>query len=140
MTLTESSPRSKRAGKSKPALQFRKTGCLPLASVASETKPLLRQRVRELVQRYQSPNGGFIHLAFTDHLRLDFLAIPSDDDEVKVDAAKKEKSEADVLDQATGQLFKAVKQKTVKKQGRADYSKLRKDGYSERFLARLEES
>ena len=79
-------------------------------------------------------------MAFTDHLRLDFLAIPSDDDEVKVDAAKKEKSEADVLDQATGQLFKAVKQKTVKKQGRADYSKLRKDGYSERFLARLEES
>jgi hypothetical protein len=58
---------------------------------------------------------------------------------VKVDAAKREKSEAELLDQATGQLLKSVKQKMLKKQGRVDYAKLRKDGYSERFLARLEE-
>jgi hypothetical protein len=83
---------------------------------------------------------GWPHGSFKGHLRLDFRAIPSDDDKVKVDAAKKEKSEAELLDQATGQLLKAIKQKTVKKQGRVDYSKLRKDGYSERFLARLEES
>jgi hypothetical protein len=59
---------------------------------------------------------------------------------VKVDAAKKEKSEADLLDQSTGQLLRAIKQKMRKKQGRVDYAKLRKDGYSERFLARLEDA
>jgi len=74
------------------------------------------------------------------NLRIDFASIPRDDSGVKVDAAKKTKSEAELLDQATGQLLKAVKQKMLKKQGRLDYSKLRKDGYSERFLARLEEA
>jgi len=59
---------------------------------------------------------------------------------VKVGAAKKEKSEAELLDQATGQLLNAVKQKMRKKQGRVDYGKLRKEGYSERFLARLEDA
>jgi len=42
------------------------------------------------------------------------------------------------MDQATGQLLRAVKQKMVKKQGRVDHAKLRKEGYSDRFLARLE--
>jgi len=59
---------------------------------------------------------------------------------VKVTAAKREKSEAELLDQATGNLLRAVKQKMVKKQGRVDYGKLRKDGYSDRFLAKLEEA
>jgi hypothetical protein len=59
---------------------------------------------------------------------------------VKVGAVKKEKSEADLLDQATGQLLRAVKQKMLKKHGRVDLAKLRKEGYSDRFLARLEES
>jgi len=59
---------------------------------------------------------------------------------VKVDAARKTKSEADLLDQATGQMLRAIKQKLLKKQGRVDYSKLRKEGYSERFLARLEDA
>lgn len=59
---------------------------------------------------------------------------------MKVGVAKKEKSEAELLDQATGQLLKAIKRKAIKKQGQVDYSKLRKDGYSDRFLARLEES
>jgi hypothetical protein len=59
---------------------------------------------------------------------------------VKVDVAKHEKSEAELLDQATGQLLKAIKQKVRKKQGRVDYAKLRKEGYSERFLGRLEEA
>jgi hypothetical protein len=58
---------------------------------------------------------------------------------MKVDAARKAKSEADLLDQATGQLLRAVKQKMLKKQGRVDHAKLRKEGYSERFLARLED-
>jgi hypothetical protein len=57
---------------------------------------------------------------------------------VKVEAARKGKSEAELLDQATRQLLRAVKQRLRNKQGRVDYAKLRKDGYSERFLARLE--
>jgi hypothetical protein len=64
----------------------------------------------------------------------------SDDDCVKVGAAIKKTGEANLLDQATGQLLKAVKQKLRKKQGRVDYAKLRKEGYSERFLARLEDA
>ena len=59
---------------------------------------------------------------------------------VKIDAAKKEKSEADLMDQATERLLRAVKQKLRKKQGRVDYAKLRKEGYSDRFLARLEDA
>ena len=59
---------------------------------------------------------------------------------VKVAAVKAQKGEAELLDQATGNLLHAVKQKLVKKQGRVDYGKLRKDGYSDRFLAKLEEA
>ncbi len=70
--------------------------------------------------------------------RVDFPGILLDNTGVRIDAARKEKSEADLLDQATGQLLRAVKQKMRKKQGKVDYAKLRKDGYSERFLSRLE--
>ena len=59
---------------------------------------------------------------------------------MKVVAAKSEKNEAQLLDQATGNLLRAVKQKMLKKQSRVDYGKLRKDGYSGRFLAKLEEA
>jgi len=59
---------------------------------------------------------------------------------VKKAAGKKAKGEAELLDQATNQLLKAVKQKMLKKHGRIDYGKLRKDGYSERFLGRLADS
>jgi hypothetical protein len=59
---------------------------------------------------------------------------------VKVAAIKKPKSDAELLDQATGSLLRAVKQKMLKKQGRVDYSTLRKEGYSDRFLAKLEQA
>ena len=59
---------------------------------------------------------------------------------MKVAVAKSEKSEAQLLDQATGSLLRAVKQKMLKKQRNVDYGKLRKDGYSDRFLAKLEEA
>jgi hypothetical protein len=59
---------------------------------------------------------------------------------VKVAAAKEIKSEAALVDQATVQLLKAIKQKVRKKQGEVDYAKLRKEGYSERFWGRLEEA
>ena len=57
---------------------------------------------------------------------------------MKVAAVKSQKSEAQLLDQATGNLLRAVKQKMLKKQGRMNYGKLRKDGYSDRFLAKVE--
>jgi hypothetical protein len=60
--------------------------------------------------------------------------------DVKVAAAKTGKTEAALLDQGTNNLLHAVKQKMLKKQGRVDYGKLRKDGYSDRFLAKLEEA
>jgi hypothetical protein len=59
---------------------------------------------------------------------------------VKAAAVKSSKSEARLLDQATGNLLRAVKQKMAKKQGGVDYGKLRKDGYCDRFLAKLEEA
>jgi len=57
---------------------------------------------------------------------------------MKVASAKKAKSDAALLDQATDQLLRAVKARMLKQDGRVDYAKLRKEGYSDRFLARLE--
>lgn len=74
------------------------------------------------------------------NLKIEFRAVSAYDGHVKVDTAKSEKSEAELVDHATGNLLRAVKQKLVKKQGRVDYGKLRKDGYSDRFLAKLEEA
>jgi hypothetical protein len=75
--------------------------------------------------------------AIESEFSLEFPTIPSDATGVKVPAAKAGKSEARLLDQATGRLLRAVKQKRLRKQGRVDYAKLRKEGYSDRFLARL---
>ncbi len=71
-------------------------------------------------------------------LSIEFRANRADYPRVKVAVAKTAKSEAELLDKATGSLLKAIKQKMLKKHGRVDYSKLRKDGYSDRFLAKLE--
>ena len=57
---------------------------------------------------------------------------------MKAASAKKAKSDAALLDQATDQLLRAVKTRMLKKDGGVDYAKLRKEGYSDRFLARLE--
>jgi len=59
---------------------------------------------------------------------------------MKAVASKKEKTDAELLDQATGNLLRAVKQKMVKKQGHVDLEKLRKDGYSDRFLDKLDKA
>jgi hypothetical protein len=68
-------------------------------------------------------------------IKVDFVGALLDCGLVKVDAARKEKSEADLLDQATGQLLRAVKQKLRKKQGRVDYAKLRKEGCTDSYAA-----
>jgi len=57
---------------------------------------------------------------------------------VKATKKRRAKSEAELLDHATNNLLRAVKQKILKKEGRVDYDKLRKEGYSDRFLAKVE--
>lgn len=57
---------------------------------------------------------------------------------MKATTKRQTKTEAELLDHATNNLLRAVKQKIVKKEGRVDYDKLRKEGYSERFLAKVE--
>ena len=84
--------------------------------------------------------GKVIWREYSGNLKIEFYLVPAYGEHVKVAAAKSRKSEAELLDQATGNLLHAVKQKLVKKQGRVDYGKLRKDGYSDRFLAKLEEA
>lgn len=57
---------------------------------------------------------------------------------VKTTAKRRTKSEAELLDHASKNLLRALKRDMLKKEGRIDYDKLRKDGYSERLLTKLE--
>jgi hypothetical protein len=66
--------------------------------------------------------------------------VPSEDGNVKVAAVKKQKNEAELLDHATNNLLRAVKQRILKREGQMDYDKLRKEGYSERFIAKVEQA
>ena len=59
---------------------------------------------------------------------------------MKTSAKRRAKSEPDLLDHATDNLARALKRDILKKEGRIDYDKLRKEGYSERLLAKLEEA
>ena len=59
---------------------------------------------------------------------------------VKATAKRRAKSEAELLDHASKNLLRALKCDMLKKEGRIDYDKLRKDGYSERLLAKLEDA
>ena len=44
------------------------------------------------------------------------------------------------MDHATTNLFQALKKDIRKSEGRVDYAKLRKEGYSERLLAKMEKA
>ena len=59
---------------------------------------------------------------------------------VKTTTKRRSKSEAEVLDHATNNLLRALKHDMLKKDGRVDREKLRKDGYSDRLLAKLEQA
>ena len=59
---------------------------------------------------------------------------------VKAATKRQAKSEAELLDHATNNLLRALKRDIQKKNGRVDCDKLRKDGYSDRLLARLEQA
>ncbi len=56
---------------------------------------------------------------------------------VKTIAKRRAKSEAELLDHASKNLLRALERDMLKKEGRIDYDKLRKDGYSERLLVKL---
>ena len=55
-------------------------------------------------------------------------------------AVKSQKNEAELLDHATNNLLRGLKRDMQKKDGRVNYDKLRKDGYSERLLTKLEQA
>ena len=59
---------------------------------------------------------------------------------VKASSKRRLKSEAELLDDATNNLVRGLKRDMLKKDGRVDREKLRKDGYSERLLDRLEQA
>jgi len=59
---------------------------------------------------------------------------------VKATIKRRAKSEAELLDHATNNLLRALKRDMLKKGGRVDREKLRKEGYSDRLLARLEQA
>jgi hypothetical protein len=50
------------------------------------------------------------------------------------------KSETQTLDSAISTLVKGLKRDLLKKHGRVNYAKLRKDGFSEMLLSRLQQS
>jgi len=57
---------------------------------------------------------------------------------VPITKSTKTKSEADLLDQATSQLLKAVKAKAAMSGKPLRKAELLKQGYSERFIAKVE--
>ena len=59
---------------------------------------------------------------------------------VKATTKRQTKTGAELLDHATNNLLRALKQDMLKKEGRVDSDKLRKDGYSDRLIARLEQA
>jgi hypothetical protein len=52
----------------------------------------------------------------------------------------RKKTEAELLDQATSQLMRAVKAKAAQRGKPLRKSELLKQGYSERFIAKLEQA
>jgi hypothetical protein len=59
---------------------------------------------------------------------------------VKATTKRQAKTEAELLDYATNNLLRAIKRDMQKKEGRIDFKKLRKDGYSDRLLKQLEQA
>ena len=59
---------------------------------------------------------------------------------VKTTRKNASKSEAELLDHATNNMLRALKADMVKKDGLVDRPKLRKDGYSDRLIERLDQA
>jgi hypothetical protein len=58
----------------------------------------------------------------------------------KPPAKSRQRSEEDVLDQATKRLLKATKQEAKKRGRPINYESLRREGYSERFIEKVREA
>ena len=82
--------------------------------------------------------GRFATLAIRIKMGIESPSDLSHIDRVKATTKRQTKTEAELLDHATNNLLRAVKQKILKKAGRVDYDKLRNEGYSDRFLAKVE--
>ena len=59
---------------------------------------------------------------------------------IKTVKKSRRKGGSQVLDKATNNLLLALKKDMLAKDGRVDYDKLRKEGYSERLLAQLDDA
>ena len=59
---------------------------------------------------------------------------------VKATAKRRAKFETELLAHATKNLLRALKQDMLKKEGRIDYDEVRKNGYTERLLAKLKQA
>ena len=59
---------------------------------------------------------------------------------MKIDRKARRKTEPEVLDHATNNLLKALKRDMLAKEGHVDRERLRKEGYSDRLLDKLEKS
>jgi len=81
-----------------------------------------------------------INANYCQHIKVEFIADLANSKCEKVADKRRNKSEAEVLDHATDNTLRALKQDMLKKDGRVDIAKLRKEGYSERLLAKLEHS
>ena len=80
------------------------------------------------------PSNNFAKLAIETPHTLSHIK------RVKATTKRRAKYEAELLDQATNNLLRGLKRDMQKKDGRVDYDKLRKDGYSDRLLAKLEQA
>lgn len=72
--------------------------------------------------------------------KIEFHGVILDTFIVQVGKKQPTRSEAQTLDSAINGLVKGLKRDIVKKYGRLNYSKLRKDGFSEGLLSRLQQS
>ena len=59
---------------------------------------------------------------------------------MKATTKRQTKTEAGLLEPATNTLLRALKQDMQKKEGHVDSGKLRKEGYSDRLLTRLQQA
>jgi hypothetical protein len=77
---------------------------------------------------------------FSPKLGIELWCFLGQIERVKATTKRQTKTEAELLDHATNNLLRALKQDMRKKDGRVDYDKLRREGYSDRLIARLEQA
>lgn len=109
-----------------------------MAAVSAAKESELGSRLGDFVQERRVGESVRVHHQFNLQIerRDKFRQIAY----VKTTAKRRAKSEGELLDHATNNLLRALKRDMLKKDGRIDYDKLRKEGYSERLLAKLEQA